>query len=180
MSKSLGKTLWAMDVLNELGTNLTRWLVSSVHYRKELNFSDETIATARREMDKVMKPLAQASIKEQLAGVKHSEAYDEEAYRSFLDCMDDDMNTPNAYAVIFDTVKKINQGLRTRDIDFETVDKLCNAVEKMLIILGITVENPAVTDEDRALFARWNEAKQAKDFAAADAARKELTEKGLL
>ena len=180
MSKSLGNTLWAQDVVNELGTNLTRWLVSSVHYRKELNFSDETIATARKEMDKVMKPLHQASVKRQLAGVKQSEGYDEAAYRAFLDCMDDDMNTPNAYAVIFDTVKKINQGLRTRDIDFETVDKLRKSVEKMLIILGITVENPVVTEEDRKLFAAWNEAKAARDFAAADEARRQLMDRGLL
>ena len=82
--------------------------------------------------------------------------------------------------MIFDTVKKINQGLRTRDIDFETVDKLRKSVEKMLIILGITVENPVVTEEDRKLFAAWNDAKAARDFAAADEARRQLMDRGLL
>ena len=180
MSKSLGNTLWAKDVVNELGTNLTRWLVSSVHYRKELNFSDETIATARKELDKVMKPLRQVDIKGQLADADNEGSYDESAYRSFLDCMDDDMNTPNAYAVIFETMKKINQGLRVREIDFDSVYKERNAVEKMLNILGIEVEKPVVTDDDRKLFATWNEAKKAKDFAKADEARKELMDRGLL
>ena len=63
MSKSLGNTLWAKDVLDRLGTNLTRWLMSSVHYRKELNFSEETIDTARKELEKVLTPIRQYDIK---------------------------------------------------------------------------------------------------------------------
>ncbi|MBE6108983.1 MAG: cysteine--tRNA ligase [Erysipelotrichaceae bacterium] len=180
MSKSLGNTMWAKDVVDALGTNLTRWLVSSVHYRKELNFSDETIETARKELDKVLTPLKQADIKAALANADMGEAYDEAEYRAFLDAMDDDMNTPNAYAVIFETVKKLNQTLRQREINFEAAGAYRNAVEKMLNILGIVVEKPVITDEDRELFAKWNEAKKAKDFASADVYRAQLSEKGLL
>lgn len=180
MSKSLGNTLWAKDVVSALGTNLTRWLISSVHYRKELNFSDETVETARKELDKVMKPLHQADVKAALAGAENSSAFDEESYRAFLDCMDDDMNTPNAYTVIFETVKKLNQLLRQREIDFDAVAKERNAVEKMLNVLGIVVEKPEVTDADRELFAKWKQAKAEKDFDTADACRHELSERGLL
>ena len=109
MSKSLGNTMWAKDVVLSLGTNLTRWLVSSVHYRKELNFSDETIETARKELDKVLTPLKQSYIKAALADYVMGDDYDKESYRAFLDCLDDDMNTPNAYAVIFETVKKLKR-----------------------------------------------------------------------
>lgn len=180
MSKSLGNTMWAKDVIAQLGTNLTRWLVSSVHYRKELNFSDETVETARKELEKVMTPLKQADIKAALAGAELGDAYDEAAYRAFLDAMDDDMNTPNAYAVIFDTVKKLNQTLRQREIDFAAAGSFRNAVEKMLSILGIVVEKPVITEEDKELFAKWNEAKKAKDFATADIYRGQLSAKGLL
>lgn len=180
MSKSLGNTMWAKDVVARLGTNLTRWLVSSVQYRKELNFSEETIETARRELDKVLKPIRQADIKAALADADMGTAYDEAEYRAFLDAMDDDMNTPNAYAVIFETVKKLNQSLRQREIDYAVTGAYRNAVEKMLDILGITVEKPVVSDEDKEMFARWNEAKAAKDFAEADIWRGRLSEKGLL
>ena len=180
MSKSLGNTLWAKDVVEKLGTNLTRWLVSSVHYRKELNFSEETIETARKELDKVLNPLKQVSIKEQLAGFVSDGTYDEESYNAFLDCMCDDMNTPNAYAVIFDTVKKINQGVRVKDIDFATVDKYVNSVEKMLKVLGITVDILQLSEEDKALFNAWNTAKKEKNFDEADKARNALMQKGLL
>ncbi len=180
MSKSLGNTLWAKDVITQLGTNLTRWLVSSVHYRKELNFSQETVETARKELEKVLLPVKQADIKAALAGAAFSDAFDEAEFRAFLDAMDDDMNTPNAYAVIFDTVKKLNQSLRQREIDFTVTGSYRNAVEKMLGILGITVEKPVLTDEDKELFARWNAAKKEKDFASADVYRAQLSEKGLL
>ena len=180
MSKSLGNTMWAKDVVEKLGTNLTRWLVSSVHYRKELNFSDETIETARKELEKVMGPIRQADIKSQLAGAVFTDDYDKDAYRAFLDAMDDDMNTPNAYAVIYDTVKKLNQTLRQREIDFAAAGLYRNAVEKMLKVLGIEVEKIVIDEEGKELFAKWNEAKAQKDFASADVYRAKLMEKGLL
>lgn len=180
MSKSLGNVVWAKDVVEKLGTNLTRWLMSSVHYRKELNFSDETIETARKELSRVLLPLKQADIKASLAGVTLSEDYDEEAYRRYLDQLDDDMNTPNAYEVIFNTVKQLNTALRAKEIDFNVVSKYRNAVEKMLDILGIVVEKVVLTDEDKDLFAKWNDAKAQKDFAKADEYRNELSTRGLL
>ena len=180
MSKSLGNVIWAKDVVEKLGTNLTRWLMSSVHYRKELNFSDETIETARKELSRVLLPLKQADIKAGLAGITLSDAYDEESYRHFLDQLDDDMNTPNAYEVIFNTVKQLNTALRSKEIDFETVSKYRNAVEKMLNVLGINVDKVVLSDENKELFAKWNDAKSAKDFAKADEYRNELTARGLL
>ena len=180
MSKSLGNTMWAKDVVLSLGTNLTRWLVSSVHYRKELNFSDETIETARKELDKVLTPLKQAYIKAVLADYVMGDDYDKESYRAFLDCLDDDMNTPNAYAVIFETVKKLNQTIRQRDIDFAQLTLYSNAVEKMLNVLGIVVDKPVIGEVEKELFAKWNQAKADKDFDSADKYRNELAEKGLL
>ena len=180
MSKSLGNTMWAKDVVLSLGTNLTRWLVSSVHYRKELNFSDETIETARKELDKVLTPLKQAYIKAALADYVMGDDYDKESYRAFLDCLDDDMNTPNAYAVIFETVKKLNQTLRQREIDFTQLTLYSNAVEKMLNLLGIVVDKPVIGEVEKELFAKWNQAKEDKDFDSADKYRNELAEKGLL
>ncbi len=180
MSKSLGNTMWAKDVVLSLGTNLTRWLVSSVHYRKELNFSDETIETARKELDKVLTPLKQAYIKASLANYVMGDDFDKESYRAFLDCLDDDMNTPNAYAVIFETVKKLNQTLRQREIDFAQVTLYRNAVEKMLNVLGIVVDKPVIGETEKELFAKWNQAKADKDFDSADKYRNELAEKGLL
>ena len=179
MSKSLGNTLWAKDIVEELSTNLTRWLVSSVHYRKELNFSEETIETARKELDKVLGPIKQADIKMSLADYDYDESYDEKFYRDFLDAMDDDMNTPNAYAVIFETIKNLNQGLRNKEIDFALVNSLRNTVIKMLEVLGISVDRLVLNEEDKEVFRAWNKAKSEKNFEEADKYRNILMEKGL-
>ncbi len=180
MSKSLGNTLWAKDVIDNLGTNLTRWLISSVHYRKELNFSEETIETARKELDRVLTPVRQADVKSQMNGADMGDEYDEASWRAFLDQLDDDMNTPNAYTVIFDTVKKLNGSLRQREIDWQTAGRYRNSIVKMLDVLGVTVEKPEVSDEDRQIYQKWNQAKSEKNFEQADIYRKQLIEKGLM
>ena len=82
--------------------------------------------------------------------------------------------------MIFEQAKKLNQMLRVREPDWNQAALTRNAIEKMLNILGIVVEKPEVSDEDRALYARWNEARANKDFAVADECRKALAEKGLL
>lgn len=180
MSKSLGNTLWAKDIIDQLGTGLTRWLMSSVHYRKELNFSEETVETARKELEKVLNPLKQADIRIFLAQAEVTDEKDEESFRSFLDQLDDDLNTPNAYTVIFETVKKLNQSLRVREIDYASVNRIRNAVTAMLDVLGINVERTVLSEEDRELFRGWNEAKKAKDWGKADTYRNALSGKGLL
>ena len=180
MSKSLGNTLWAKDIIDQLGVNLTRWLMSSVHYRKELNFSNETVETARKELDKVLGPLKQADIKMNLAGYAWNDSYDEDSWRSFLDQLDDDLNTPNAYTLIFDTVKKVNQTMRQKEPDFGMLNSLRNSVVKMLDILGIRVDHIVLSDEDRELFNGWNSAKKEKNFDLADEYRAKLMAKELL
>lgn len=180
MSKSLGNTLWAKDIIDQLGTGLTRWLMSSVHYRKELDFSEETVETARKELEKVLNPLKQADIRISLAQAEVTDEKDEESFRSFLDQLDDDLNTPNAYTVIFETVKKLNQSLRVREIDYASVNRIRNAVTAMLDVLGINVERTVLSEEDRELFRGWNEAKKAKDWGKADTYRNALSGKGLL
>lgn len=180
MSKSLGNTLWAADVLNKLGLNLTRWLMSSVQYRKELNFSDETIDAARKELDHVLSALKQADVKSQLAGIEFGSQYDEESWHDFLNQMEDDMNTPNAYTVIFETIKKLNQSLRQREIDWNRVEKYRNSVEKMLNLLGLIVEKTIVSEENRKIYAEWTAAKKNKDWNKADECRAILQKEGII
>ena len=179
MSKSLGNTLWAKDVVKKLGANLTRWFMSSVHYRKELNLSDEAVETARKELNKVLQPLQQLAAKAALENVEPTATIDEPSYRAFLDQLDDDLNTPNAYTVLFETVKKLNALLRQKETDWSNAQALGGSVEKMLEILGIVVGKPVITETDRKNYTAWKKARAAKDFAAADVYRKALSDKGI-
>ena len=180
MSKSLGNTQWAKDVIKENGANFTRWLLLSAKYRDALIYSPETFDSTRAELTKIETALKQVEVKAQLANINLGEECDEIKYQEFLDQMANDLNTPNAYMVIFDTVKLLNQSLRTRDIDFTTVAKEYNAIKKMLYILGIYI-NPVVLDTDaKKLYEKWNEAKSQKNFDSADKYRNALMEKGIL
>ena len=119
-------------------------------------------------------------MKSQIADVTFADEFDQDKYQEFLDQMSDDLNTPNAYMVIFDTVKLLNQALRTRDIDWKQVEREYNAVRKMMEILGVFIERKVLSEEDRDTYRKWNEAKAVKDFETADRYRNILMEKGIL
>lgn len=180
MSKSLGNFTLAKDVLASYSPQLIRWVMLSVHYRMELNFSDEVFETAQRELDKVFNPLKQATIKLALANYAIVEGYSEAILKEFLDQMDDDLNTPNAYAVIFETVKKLNQLLRDKNAELSDISKLVVTVEKMLDILGIENKRIELSDSDKELLLNWNNAKAEKNFEEADRLRVLLSERGLI
>lgn len=179
MSKSLGNVWWAKDVIEQLGGNVVRWLMNSVHYRKECSFSDETIETAKQELSKVHTALRQGMVKLECLNATNTTIQDE-CYNRFLMAMNDDMNTPNAYAEIFEAIKQLNTQLRQREINVEKVNGLINAVLKMLDVLGIKEERVVLEEEDRQLFDRWNQFKKEKNFAEADKLRVVLMERGLI
>ena len=94
--------------------------------------------------------------------------------------MEDDLNTPNAFAAIFDVVKQLNQVVRQKEIDFTALGLKVNAVEKMLDVLGIENHRIVLSEEDKNLHAEWRNAVTQKDFELADKYRAQLIEKGIL
>ena len=180
MSKSLGNVRLAKDVIAQLGANLTRYFLLSVRYRDVLNFTDEAIEAARNELDRISQVLKQVEVKQQLGDLELSASYNVDRYNEFLQDMEDDLNTPNAYTVIIDVVKQLNQALRNRNLDAEVVSKDYNALKMMLDILGINIAKVELTAEDKALYQKWLDAKAVKDFATADALRVQLQERNVL
>lgn len=180
MSKSLGNVIWAKDMIEKIGGDTLRWLFLSSHYRSPLNINEEAIETAKKELNKVKTPLKQAYVKAGLAGVDLKEEYDVESFHTFLTAMEDDLNTPNAFAAIFDVVKQLNQVVRQKEIDFTALGLKVNAVEKMLDVLGIENHRIVLSEEDKNLHAEWRNAVTQKDFELADKYRAQLIEKGIL
>jgi len=183
MSKSLGNVYWAKDVIEQLGSNVTRWLLLSAHYRAPLRFNEETIMQAQSEMGKVMTALNQVFVKAQIAGVDfdvEGDSLNKEIYQRFLNAMTDDLNTPNAYMEIFEAIKLLNQSLRQKEIQWRDSISLAYTIIKLLDILGIVYEVPILSSEDFELFQLWNQAKEEKDFEKADVYRKSLMERELL
>ena len=84
------------------------------------------------------------------------------------------------YAEIYETVKKLNQALRQREIQWDQVGAEVGALEKMLEVLGIRLPKVMLSEDDKQVFAEWNAAKAAKDFVQADVKRAILIERGLM
>ena len=180
MSKSLGNVIWAKDMIAKIGGNVLRWVMLSAHYRAPLNINEEAIETAKKELNRVATAMKQAYVKLNLADVAVAEAYDETQLAPFLDAMQDDLNTPNAFAAVFETVKVLNQTLRQRDADLNAVAALVHTLEKMMEVLGIDIPRLTMCEEDKQLHKLWKAAVKEKDFATADQYRAQLIEKGIL
>lgn len=177
MSKSLGNVKSGREIVDKYGVNITRWAVISTHYRAPINFSNEVMEAATKEVSKVMDPLRQASIKLQLNNFM-SDIKDDTLIDKFVDTLLDDLNTSNAQTVIFEITKYLNQSLRGKD--FEVMARYYNTLRKCISLLGLVYEERKLSEEDKELFNKWNEFKMNKDFQNADEIRKVLIERGLL
>ena len=179
MSKSLGNIELAKDVIAELGSNVTRWLLLSTNYRDVLNYSPETIETAKKEIERISQALHQVEVKMQLNNQElKGEVLDN--FNKFMDAMNEDLNTPNAYMVIFDTVKEINQLLRQREINYVDLNNNYHTLQKMLYVLGIKIDPIVLNEEDKEIYNKWNALKAEKNFEEADKYRAILMEKGII
>lgn len=180
MSKSLGNVIWAKDMIAKIGGNVLRWVMLSAHYRAPLNINEEAIETAKKELNRVATAMKQAYVKLGLADVMMDETYDEKQLAPFLEAMQDDLNTPNAFAAVFETVKVLNQALRQRESDLQAVKALVRTLEKMMDVLGIELARLTMSEEDKQLHRQWKAAVKEKDFDTADQYRAKLIAKGIL
>ena len=179
MSKSLANGLLANEMIDMHGGNAIRWMMLNTHYRLALNFSDEVLDTAKKELEKIKTPIKQLEIKAQLANVEYVGKYDEEAMKPFIDALNDDLNISNAITVVYEVVKELNQLIRTREINYELAKDKEATLVKMLEVLGIFFPEIKLTEEDKETFNKWNAAKAEKNFDEADKYRAILVERGL-
>ncbi len=179
MSKSLGNFITAKDILSKVDPMVLRWFLLATQYRDDVNVSDEIIESSKIELNKILQAYKNTKVKLEVNGIVE-DGLDCELYKHFMEAMEDDLNTPNAYAVIFEIVKLINQKVRTKDIDYVSLKKEVNTLERCMNVLGILLPDLRMSDEDKQLYKDWEDAKAIKDFAKADSLRATLMEKGIL
>lgn len=180
MSKSLGNVIWAKDMIAQIGGNILRWVMLSAQYRSPLNINEEAIETAKTELNKVQTSLKQAYVKLGLAEQAISEHVDETLFSPFIEAMQEDLNTPNGFAALYEAVKVLNQTIRQRDVNLESVAMQVAAIEKMLQVLGIEIPRLVLDEEDKELHRNWKAAVKEKNFDQADIYRAQLMDRGIL
>ena len=179
MSKSLGNFITAKDILSKVDPMVLRWFLLATQYRDDVNVSDEIIESSKAELTKIITAYKQACVKLEVNNIKVA-GVDEDTYKRFMDAMADDLNTPNAYAVIFEIVKNINQLVRVKEINFEALGKEVNTLVRCMNVLGIVLPDMTMSLDDKKMYQEWMDAKSVKDFKKADELRAQLSQKGIL
>ncbi|MEC7470129.1 MAG: cysteine--tRNA ligase [Pseudomonadota bacterium] len=179
MSKSLGNFFTLRDVLAEHDAEILRFFLMSAHYRSQLSYSQDNIDQAKSALERLYTALR---------GVDVNSVTDL-SYGGYLArfeaAMNDDLNVPEAYSVLFDLARDLN---KQKD-NAEEAGKLAAVLKGIGGILGFLQRDPEAFlqsggDDDaaeiEALIKARNDARAAKDWGAADAARDKLTAMGIV
>jgi cysteinyl-tRNA synthetase len=179
MSKSLGNVILLKDVVAQYGGLPFRLMILAAHYRAPASFSEDTIKEAQTKAAQLQEAVKKAAITLQLNGVKDPESLKPQDESAFLDAICDDLNTPNALAVLYDENKSINAILRARPLNLAALKESYARLRAYEAVLGIPLAIPALSEDDIKLYRAYMDAKNAKDFAKSDAYRQQLIQKGL-
>ncbi|MFQ7125244.1 MAG: cysteine--tRNA ligase [Eisenbergiella sp.] len=187
MSKSAGNFFTVRDIVAKYDPMVLRFFMLSAHYRSPLNFSAELMEAAANGLDRIRTAVSTLAFKAQNAeAAELSDAEKElekaQAYADKFDqAMDDDFNTADALAAIFELVKFANTlGEESHSKAFWNA--LGEEIKTLADICGLTVETKQelLAEDIEALIQERQDARKAKNFARADEIRNELLEKGIV
>ena len=188
MSKSLGNFFTVREISEKYDLQVLRFFMLSAHYRSPLNFSADLMESARSGLNRIVTAAENLKF---LIGSAGSTAMTEEEQEkfaksaeyveSFEKAMDDDFNTADAIAAVFELVKYINT-TAGGDSSREYLESLLKRLVSLTDVLGIIVEREEeILDADiEALIAERQAARKERNFARADQIRDELLAKGII
>ena len=188
MSKSLGNFRTVREISEQYDLQVLRFFMLSAHYRSPLNFSAELMEASKNGLERILN--ATDNLKHLIASVATEEmsAEEKEAFsktdayvEEFEKAMDDDFNTADAIAAIFELVKYANT-TATAESSKEYLRGLLDRIVKLGDVLGLILDKKEeLLDADiEKLIEERQATRKAKDFARADAIRDELLEKGII
>ncbi len=181
MSKSLNNFFTVREILKLYKGEEIRYFVMASQYRSPLNYSDQLLDNARTALSRLYNTLRDLEL---------TDDYDKNdpAVATFNQAMDDDFNTPEALAVLFDLANQVN---KLRDHDQNAAIKKASVLKKLANVLGLLEQDPvqflqsgaADADNDAdidGLIEARNAARENKNWAEADRIRDELDAMGIV
>lgn len=187
MSKSLGNFRTVREISEQYDLQVLRFFMLSAHYRSPLNFSAELMEASKNGLERIVNAAGNLKflMKSAEEGITEAEEQALEGTKEFVDAfeaaMEEDFNTADAVAAVFDLVKYCN--MNTDEISRKGyLEKLFALLVKLTDVLGIIVdkkEEMLAEDIERMIEERQT-ARKEKDFKRADAIRDELLLKGII
>jgi len=183
MSKSLGNFFTVRELANAFSYDVLRFFLLSVHYRSPLNFSEELIKSAGAGLERIVN--CKTTLTDRLQNPLGTKTLDVSGFRrNFLDALNDDLNTANAIAALFDLVRFANTHMSSAcGNSLQAILDDMQFMEDMLGLRFKTLENTDIqadAAEIESLIEQRNAAKAAKDFARADEIRANLANLGVV
>ena len=188
MSKSLGNFRTVREISEQYDLQVLRFFMLSAHYRSPLNFSADLMEASRNGLERIVNAagnlkflMGSAKSEEMTAQEREAFAGSEEFVKGFEAAMDDDFNTADAVAAVFELVKYINT---TADAHSSRayLQALLSRLVKLTDVLGLIVDKKEdmLEEEIEKLIAERQAARKEKNFARADEIRGTLLEKGII
>ena len=188
MSKSLGNFFTVREIGEKYDLQVLRFFMLNAHYRSPLNFSADLMESSKNALERILTAVEnlkyvaehaslQEMTEEEVLKLEETKKFEE----NFDDSMDDDFNTADAIAAVFDLVKFAN--INVSEISSKAfAEDLQAKIQGLCDILGIITEKKAeLLDADiEQLIEERQAARKAKNFARADEIRNELLEKGIV
>lgn len=188
MSKSLNNFFTARDILKRYEPDVVRFFMLSAHYRTQLNFSLELLDSAKASMDRLynavgnLENLMNEVIREELNEEEKNYLENINSYRvKYIEKMDDDFNTADGIAVIFDLVRDINTNIGLNSS--KTIIREClNLIRELGGPLGILQKSTIGTleSEIESLIEERQRARKEKNWALSDKIRDDLKARGIV
>ena len=188
MSKSLGNFRTVREISEQYDLQVLRFFMLSAHYRSPLNFSAELMEAAKSSLERIVNAVDNLNFliknaKDEPMTAEEAElfAQTDSFVKAFEDAMDDDFNTADAVAAIFELVRYSNTNADAEKTK-EYLGKIKDLIVKLADVLGLIVEKKEeiLAEDIEKLIEERQAARKAKDFARADAIRDELLEKGII
>lgn len=188
MSKSLGNFRTVREISQQYDLQVLRFFMLNAHYRSPLNFSADLMEASKNALERILEGAARLKDRKENGAAEGlleeeqkllSEA--EKFTLKFEEAMEDDFNTADALAAVFELVKFANTNV-TEKSSAAFADALLAQLVKLSEVLGLNVikKEEILDKEIEALIEERQEARKAKNFARADEIRDELLEKGII
>ncbi len=186
MSKSLGNFKTVREIADVYGYEVIRYFLISSHYRSPINYNLEIIEQCKSALERLYN--CRESLDFAIKNAKTDIADDEEILaliagrkEQFINSMDDDLNTADGIAAVFDLVSDINTKIINKDASKNVCQKAADMFDELTGVLGLVYNRKSndINDDIEKLIEERQQARANKDWATADRIRDELKAQGI-